>query len=53
LDNDLQAIVNDKEASKGYNSSTAKAFNAMKQKLKKETKLREIEMDYFKNVTYH
>jgi hypothetical protein len=50
LDDVISSVTNDKEAQKAYNSSTAKAFNAMNQKVKKEVKAREDDVNYFKEV---
>ena len=50
LEDAMNNALDDKEAIKKMNPSTSKAFNAMKQKIKKESKLREVEIAKFKEV---
>lgn len=51
LEDVMNHALDDKEAIKKMNPSTSKAFNAMKQKIKKESKLREVEIAKFKKVS--
>ncbi|KAJ3334681.1 Eukaryotic translation initiation factor 3 subunit C, partial [Kappamyces sp. JEL0680] len=44
----MNDALGDKERIKKMNPSTSKAFNAMKQKIKKESKLREADIQKFK-----
>src|SRR4051812_8766533 len=50
LEDHVNSAAQDKDSIKKMNSSTSKAFNTMKQKIKKEQKLKEKDIEKFRAV---